>query len=228
MSSSTITLNKNYSTISNKSELQNNNATNKSKKITNLNAYTFNSKTVDRRDIKDNMSFNKMSSMMNLNNSKDDINNINIDKNYIKNEIINSQIKKEILIPQTPQITKETFLPILTEEKVDNKIDIKIDIKNNNKNDNKINIKNDNKNDNKIEIKNNNKNDIKEDNKNDNKIQNNIQNKIEIKTNKNSEFQDFINKNKEEDKNRINFLKEYKEILDKFGSNLNQNIKKDN
>ena len=35
---------------------------------------------------------------------------------------------------------------------------------------------------------------------------------------KTSDTQDFINKNKEEDKNHINFLKEYRETLDKFQS----------
>ena len=66
--------------------------------------------------------------------------------------------------------------------------------------------------------------------KNDN-LENKI--KIEIKNEYTSSgggggLQDFINKNKEEDKNRINFLKEYKEILDKYGSNLNQNINDNN
>ena len=149
--------------------------------MTNLNAYTYSSKTVDRKDIKDNISFNKMTSMINLNNSKDDINIINKEQNMIQNEIAVPQIKKEILIPQTPQITKEAFLPKLSEEEI-----------------------------------------------NENKAQNIVQNKNEIKNNKQSDIQEFINKNKEEDKNRINFLKEYKEILDKFDLNQNQSVKKDN
>ena len=50
--------------------------------------------------------------------------------------------------------------------------------------------------------------------------------KIEIKNNTNiNNLQEFINKNKEEDKNRISFLKEYKDILDKFGNNLKPKIK---
>ena len=58
----------------------------------------------------------------------------------------------------------------------------------------------------------------------------NLENKIEIEikteynSTNNNNLQDFINKNKEEDKNRINFLKKYKEILDKYGNNLNSNI----
>ena len=44
-------------------------------------------------------------------------------------------------------------------------------------------------------------------------------NNININNGSNKGLQDFINKNKEEDKNRINFLKEYKEILDKYGNN---------
>ena len=163
----------------NNSIINTNNNINKTKIITNLNAYTYSSKTVDRKDIKDNMSFNKMTSMINLNNSKDDI--INKDKNIIKNDIIVPQIKKEILIPQTPQITKEAFIPKLSEEEIT-----------------------------------------------ENKAQNKIQNKPEIKNNKQSDIQEFINKNKEEDKNRINFLKEYKEILDKYDLNQNQSVKKDN
>ena len=74
--------------------------------------------------------------------------------NHVKNEINITQIKKEILMPQTPQISKDVFVPIVNTEK--------------------------------------------------------------IEVNKNLNLQEFINKNKEEDKIRINFVKEYKEILDKF------------
>ena len=80
-------------------------------------------------------------------------------------------------MPQTPQTSKETFMPTLNREKfenLENKIEIEI--------------------------------------------------KTEYNSTNNNNLQDFINKNKEEDKNRINFLKEYKEILDKYGNNLNSNI----
>ncbi len=119
----------------------------------------------------------------NINNSKDDINYIEKIKVNINNDMFMSQIKKEILIPQTPQINKEIFMPEINNEKVENKTKKIID----------------------------------------KKTDNLIENKIENKENTNSEIQDFINKNKEEDKNRINFLKEYKEILDKYGNNLNEN-----
>jgi hypothetical protein len=179
LSSNSVVLNKNYSTLNNKVESLNNIA-NKTKKISGLNTYLYNSKTVERKDIKDNSNLNKINNFESINNSKDDLNinlNINKEKKNIKDEILMSQIKKEILMPQTPQTSKETFMPTLNREKfenLENKIEIEI--------------------------------------------------KTEYNSTNNNNLQDFINKNKEEDKNRINFLKEYKEILDKYGNNLNSNI----
>ena len=167
LSSNSLILNKNYSTINNRIDIQNN-IINPTKKTLAFNTNIYNSKTVDRKDIKDN-NLNKLNNIItvNVNNSKD---NINIMKdnntiNNVKNETSIAQIKREILFPQTPQVNKEVFIPNINNEK------------------------------------------------------------IEIKNNANiNNLQEFINKNKEEDKNRINFLKEYKDILDKFGNNLKPNI----
>ena len=130
------------------------NIINPTKKNSALNPYTiYNSKTVDRKDIKENNN-NKLNNLIGVNNSKDDSNIMKDSINHVKNEINVTQIKKESLMPQTPQISKDVFVPIVNTEK--------------------------------------------------------------IEVNKNLNLQEFINKNKEEDKIRINFVKEYKEILDKF------------
>ena len=116
------------------------------KKLSGLIGY--NSKTIDRSNLED--KFNKT---VKISNKK---------KIFVNREIISPQIKKEMLIPQTPQIKKDIFI--------------------NNKN-----------------------------NKG------------------NSEFKktrtiEYINKNKEQDNNSINFLKEYKEILEKVTNSINANI----
>ena len=180
--SNSVLLNKNYSTINNRLNAQTkNNNNDRQKKLIGVSAY--NSKKVDRRDIKENGSFTKMNSMININKSKDDINSVNKEKKPFNNENFMAQIKKEILIPQTPQINKQNKEYI-------------------------------------------NKNEIKEVKISQTPIINKelfipqIKNDISLTQtppiNKNSDIQEFINKNKEEDKNRINFLKEYKEILDKY------------
>ena len=165
LSNNSVILNKNYSSTNNRIDMKSN-IINPTKKNSALNPYTiYNSKTVDRKDIKENNN-NKLNNLIGVNNSKDDSNIMKDSINHVKNEINITQIKKEILMPQTPQISKDDFVPIVNTEK--------------------------------------------------------------IEVNKNLNLQEFINKNKEEDKNRINFVKEYKEILDKFGSNLNQNINNNN
>ena len=242
-------LNKNYSTISNRITTQN-----RQKKLLGLNPY--NSKTVDRREIKEYNTFSKKNSSTNINYSKDE-ENLNIEKK-LNNEINN---KNEILIPQTPQIKKE-IIPlqkndeILTPQlnkdfyQINNDIIIsqtpqinkdlyKINNEIINAQISEVNIEhftpqlsNENKKIQKPQI-NNEKNQIQNNQLNKElfriEINNDkFENKKEIKVNKNSEIQDFINKNKEEDKNRINFLNEYREILDKYGSNLNQTVNKKN
>ena len=58
-----------------------NNNNDRQKKSIGVSAY--NSKTVDRRDIKENGSIIKMNSMTNINKSKDDINGVNKEKNHL-------------------------------------------------------------------------------------------------------------------------------------------------
>jgi len=68
--------------INNKLNAQtNNNNNDRQKKSIGVSAY--NSKTVDRRDIKENGSIIKMNSMTNINKSKDDINGVNKEKNHL-------------------------------------------------------------------------------------------------------------------------------------------------
>ena len=123
-----------------------------------------------------------------------------------------AQIKKEILIPQTPQVNKENKDYINKNEIKEAKISQTPMI---NKELFMPQIKND------IILTQTPQ--INKELLNPTINKDNVENK-NLTTNKNSDIQEFINKNKEEDKNRINFLKEYKEILDKYGSNLNQNI----
>ena len=211
LSSNSVLLNKNYSTINNRLNTQTNNNNNDyQKKAIGVSAY--NSKTVDRRDIKENGSLTKMNSMTNINKSKDDINNVNKEKKTFNNENYMAQIKKEILIPQTPQINKENKEYIDKNEIKESKISQTPMI---NKELFMPQIKND-----MILTQ---TPQINKEFLNPTINKENVENK-NLTTNKNSDIQDFINKNKEEDKNRINFLKEYKEILDKYGSNLSQNI----
>jgi len=211
LSSNSVLLNKNYSTINNRLNTQTNNNNNDyEKKAIGVSAY--NSKTVDRRDIKENGSLTKMNSMTNINKSKDDINNVNKEKKTFNNENYMAQIKKEILIPQTPQINKENKEYIDKNEIKESKISQTPMI---NKELFMPQIKN--------EIILTQTPQINKEFLNPTINKDNAENK-NLTTNKNSDIQDFINKNKEEDKNRINFLKEYKEILDKYGSNLSQNI----
>jgi len=66
--------------IINKLNAQTNN-NDRQKKSIGVSAY--NSKTVDRRDIKENGSIIKMNSMTNINKSKDDINGVNKEKNHL-------------------------------------------------------------------------------------------------------------------------------------------------
>ena len=211
LSSNSVLLNKNYSTINNRLNTQTNNNNNDyQKKAIGVSAY--NSKTVDRRDIKENGSLTKMNSMTNINKSKDDINNVNKEKKTFNNENYMAQIKKEILIPQTPQVNKENKEYIDKNEIKESKISQTPMI---NKELFMPQIKND-----MILTQ---TPQINKEFLNPTINKENVENK-NLTTNKNSDIQDFINKNKEEDKNRINFLKEYKEILDKYGSNLSQNI----
>jgi len=211
LSSNSVLLNKNYSTINNRLNTQTNNNNNDyQKKAIGVSAY--NSKTVDRRDIKENGSLTKMNSMTNINKSKDDINNVNKEKKTFNNENYMAQIKKEILIPQTPQVNKENKEYIDKNEIKESKISQTPMI---NKELFMPQIKND-----MILTQ---TPQINKEFLNPTINKENVENKNPT-TNKNSDIQDFINKNKEEDKNRINFLKEYKEILDKYGSNLSQNI----
>ena len=203
MTSGNTILKQNFSTINNNTIGIQNNFINRTKILSGLSPYTYSSRTVDRKDIKDSNSFNKIEGILNLNNlnnSKDDIiintdTNVNVNntekiKVNINNDRIMSQIKKETLIQQVPQ-------PQVNKE--DKTIqDTNTNTNNNNNNKENNDEKNDNKNEN-------------NDNNNNNNNNNNIT----------SDIQEFINKNKEEDKNSINFLKEYKEILDKFGNNLN-------
>ena len=211
LSSNSVLLNKNYSTINNRLNTQTNNNNNDYKKKA-IGVSAYNSKTVDRRDIKENGSLTKMNSMTNINKSKDDINNVNKEKKTFNNENYMAQIKKEILIPQTPQINKENKEYIDKNEIKESKISQTPMI---NKELFMPQIKND-----MILTQ---TPQINKEFLNPTINKENVENK-NLTTNKNSDIQDFINKNKEEDKNRINFLKEYKEILDKYGSNLSQNI----
>ena len=211
LSSNSVLLNKNYSTINNRLNTQTNNNNNDYKKKA-IGVSAYNSKTVDRRDIKENGSLTKMNSMTNINKSKDDINNVNKEKKTFNNENYMAQIKKEILIPQTPQVNKENKEYIDKNEIKESKISQTPMI---NKELFMPQIKND-----MILTQ---TPQINKEFLNPTINKENVENKNPT-TNKNSDIQDFINKNKEEDKNRINFLKEYKEILDKYGSNLSQNI----
>ena len=211
LSSNSVLLNKNYSTINNRLNTQTNNNNNDYKKKA-IGVSAYNSKTVDRRDIKENGSLTKMNSMTNINKSKDDINNVNKEKKTFNNENYMAQIKKEILIPQTPQVNKENKEYIDKNEIKESKISQTPMI---NKELFMPQIKND-----MILTQ---TPQINKEFLNPTINKENVENK-NLTTNKNSDIQDFINKNKEEDKNRINFLKEYKEILDKYGSNLSQNI----
>jgi len=211
LSSNSVLLNKNYSTINNRLNTQTNNNNNDYKKKA-IGVSAYNSKTVDRRDIKENGSLTKMNSMTNINKSKDDINNVNKEKKTFNNENYMAQIKKEILIPQTPQVNKENKEYIDKNEIKESKISQTPMI---NKELFMPQIKND------VILTQTPQ--INKEFLNPTINKENVENK-NLTTNKNSDIQDFINKNKEEDKNRINFLKEYKEILDKYGSNLSQNI----
>ena len=211
LSSNSVLLNKNYSTINNRLNIQtNNNNNDRQKKAIGVCAY--NSKTVDRRDIKENGSLTKMNSMTNINKSKDDINSVNQEKKTFNNENYMAQIKKEILIPQTPQLNKENKDYINKNEIKEAKISQTPMI---NKELFMPQIKND------IILTQTPQ--INKELLNPTINKDNVENK-NLTTNKNSDIQEFINKNKEEDKNRINFLKEYKEILDKYGNNLSQSI----
>ena len=216
LSSGTI-LKQNFSTINNNTIGIQNNFINRTKILPGLNSFTYSSRTVDRKDIKDSNSFNKLEGILNinnLNNSKDDININNITSNYntyssstekirvnVNNDMIMSQMKKDMVIPQTLQ---EPQSQVNKEE-------------NSNNNNNSLPETNNNSNNNNDNSNNNEKKD---------EIKNEIKNNINVNKNINSDIQEFINKNIEEDKKRVDFLKEYKEILENFGNNLNQNENK--